>query len=134
MLQPPANSSECEECAECGDRIDLSLLSGFRSPVFVFSLHPDQLDNIQQVIQDIGSVPQLMLFPESQRNRQEEEFIQVRAGDGDEADSAGRELDPPSPKKSRSVQRASSRVSFKQAAASCSSSGQDQELPCITGW
>ena len=95
---------------------------------------PDQLDNIQQVIQGVSSVPQLVLFPESQRNRQKQEFVQVRAGCGDEVTSAGRDIGPPSEKKPRSVQRASSKVNFRQVAVSCSSSGQLQEDPCMMGW
>ena len=115
-------------------RAFLSLLAGFRRAGLILPPDPDQLDNIQQVIQGIGSVPQLMLFLESQRHRQEEELVQVRAGCRDEADSPGREVGPPSEKKSRNVQRASSKVNFRQVAVSCSSSAQLQEAPCMMGW
>ena len=111
-----------------------SLPGGFCRPVFVFPADPDQLRDVQQVVQGIGAVPELMLPPEARRHREEEELVQIRAGDGDVVGAAGRESGPPSAKKPVSVQRASSRVSFRQAAASWARSGQDQELPCITGW
>ena len=105
----------------------------FRCPDFIFPPDPDQLGDVQQVVQGIGAVPELMLPPEAEGDREKEELVQVRAGGGDEIGAAGREVGPPSPKKPDSVQRASSRVSFKQAAVSCSSSGQDQDAPCMTG-
>ena len=106
----------------------------FRRPPLVFCHDLQQLHRIQQVVQGIGAVPELMLPPEAEGDREKEELVQVRAGGGDEIGAAGREVGPPSPKKPDSVQRASSRVSFRQEAVSCSSSGQDQEAPCITGW
>ena len=115
-------------------RAFLSLLAGFRRAGLILPPDPDQLDNIQQVIQGIGSVPQLVLFPESQGDRQEEELVQVRAGCWDEVTSAGRDIGPPSPKKPRRVQRASSKVNFRQVAVSCSNSAQLQEAPCMMGW
>ena len=106
----------------------------FRCPDFIFPPDPDQLGDVQQVVQGIGAVPELMLFPETEGDREKEELVQVRCCYGDEIGAAGREVGPPSPKKPDSVQRTSSRVSFRQVAVSCSSSGQDQEAPCITGW
>ena len=114
-------------------RAFLSLLADFRRAGLILPPDPDQLDNIQQVVQGVGPVPEFMLFPESQRDRQKQELVQVRAGDGDEVTSAGREVGPPSEKKPRSVQRASSKVNFRQVAVSCSSSAQLQEDPCMTG-
>ena len=107
---------------------------GFHCPNLILMPDPDQLDSVQQIVQGIGAVPEFVLFPHPGSDRQKQEFIQVRAGGGDELGAAGREADPPSPKKPDSVQRASSRVSFRQEAVSCSSSGQDQDAPCITGW
>ena len=46
-----------------------SLPDGFRRPVFVFPPDPDQLRDVQQVIQGIGSVPEFMLFPEAGGHR-----------------------------------------------------------------
>ena len=106
----------------------------FHRPIFILPFHPDQFNNIQQVVQGIGSVPKFMLFPESHGDRQKRELIQVRAGCWDEVTSAGRELDPTSEKKPCSVQMASSKVNFRQVAVSCSSSAQLQEDPCIMGW
>ena len=111
----------------------LSLLADFRRAGLILPPDPDQFHHIQQVVQGVGSVPEFVLFPESQRDRQEKELIQVRAGDGDEVASAGRDVGPPSEKKPRSVQRASSKVNFRQVAVSCSRSGHDQEDPCMTG-
>ena len=65
-----------------------------------------------------------MLVPEAQGDRQEQEFIQVRAFRGQESGVPGREAEPPAGKKSFSVQNTSSIVSFRQTAVSCSSSGQ----------
>ena len=109
-------------------------LMRFRGPNLILMPDLDQFDDIQQVVQSISAVPEFMLAPEAEGYREKHKLVQVRAGGGDEVGAAGREADPPSPKKPESVQRASSRVSFRQEAVSCSSSGQDQELPCITGW
>ena len=106
---------------------------GFGRPVFIFPPDPDQLHDVQQVIQGIGPVPELMLLPEPQGYREEQKFVQVRACCGAVFGAADREADPPSPKKPERVQMASSMVSFRQVAVSCSSSGQAQEEPCITG-
>ena len=36
---------------------------GFHGPGLIFIPGPDQLDDVQQVVQDIRPVPELMLFP-----------------------------------------------------------------------
>ena len=36
----------------------------FRGPDLILMPDPDQLHDIQQVVQGIGAVPELMLFPE----------------------------------------------------------------------
>ena len=74
-----------------------------------------------------------MLFPEAQGYREKQELIYIRAFCGAVFGAADREDDPPSPKKPDNVQMASSMVSFRQVAVSCSSSGHAQEEPCITG-
>ena len=96
---------------------------GFGRPIFVFPPHLDQLRNIQQIIQGIGPVPELMLFPHPDRYREEEEFVDVRALGRDVVASAGGESDPPSPKKPSSAQVIPSRTSFMQETVSCFSSG-----------
>ena len=85
---------------------------GFRRPVLILPSDPDQLGDIQQIIQGVGAVPELMLLPEAQGDREEEKLIQVRAGGGVESDAAGREVDPPSPKKPVSVQSGTEGRSF----------------------
>ena len=106
----------------------------FRGPNLILMPDTDQFHDVQQIVQGIGAVPEFMLAPEAEGDREKEKLVQVRGGCGDEVGAAGREADPPSPKKPDSVQRVSSRVSFRQEAVSCSSSGQDQDAPCITGW
>ena len=93
------------------------------SPGFVFLSHPDQLRDIQQVIQGIGPVPELMLAPIPRCHRQEQELVNVRAGYGDEG--AGALPDPgcPPPKKPERLQAIPSRSSFMQEGVSYSSSG-----------
>ncbi len=106
----------------------------FHGPVFIFPLHPDQFDDIQEVIQGVGAIPELMLFPEPGGYRCKEELVHIRAGYGDVAGASGGGLKSPPPKKPDRLQEIPSIVSRRQAAGSCSSSGQDQEDPCMTGW
>ena len=100
----------------------------------IFPPHLNHLHDIQQIIQGIGAVPELMLTPEPRGDRDEEEFIDVRAGYGAEAGAAGPEVGPPSPKKPVSVQTTVSMVNFRQVTVSYSSSGQAHSEPVITGW
>ena len=95
----------------------------FCSPDFIFPADPDQFRNIQQVIQGIGSVPQLMLLPHPGRYRQEKELINIRAGYGAVSAGAAFSLDPPPPKKPDRLQEIPSNSSFIQEDVSCSSSG-----------
>ena len=92
-------------------------------PGFVFPFHPDQFRNIQQVVQGIGPVPELMLFPVSLRHRQEQEFVNVRAGQGDVAAGALSGPDCPPPKKPDRLQAIPSSRSFMQVGVSCRISG-----------
>ena len=92
-------------------------------PVFVFPSHPDQLHIIQQVVQGIGPVPELVLFPQAFRHREEQELIYVRAGQGDVAAEACGDADRPSLKKPDKLQLIPSSSSFMQEGVSCSSSG-----------
>ena len=104
------------------------------SPGFVFPSHPDQLGNVQQVVQGIGAVPELVLLPQSLRHRQEQELIDVRAGQGQVAAGAASAFDPPAPKKPERLQLIPSSSSFMQEGVSCSSSGYPHSGPVITGW
>ena len=96
---------------------------GFGRPSFIFPLHPDQLRDIQQVVQRIGSVPKFMLFPHPGAYRQEQKLIHIRAFSDQEPGITGREAEPPSPKKPSSVQTISSIVSFRQIPGSYCRSG-----------
>ena len=96
---------------------------GFHGPGFIFPSDFRQFRDIQQVVHGVGPVPELMLFPVSQRHRQKQELIDVRAAYGDIVASAGGAVDPPSPKKPSSAQVISSRTSFMQLTVSCFSSG-----------
>jgi hypothetical protein len=44
--------------------------------------HPDQLHDIQQVVQGKSSVPELVLFPQAFRHRKKQEPVDVRARQG----------------------------------------------------
>ena len=105
----------------------------FISPVFVLPADADQLHGVEEIVQGIGPVPQLVLPPEAGGDGQEEKFVQVRALGGQEFASAVREAEPPSPKKPSSVQRTSSRVSWRQVTGSWESSGQDHSPRVMTG-
>ena len=95
----------------------------FSGPDFIFPFYADQFRNIQQVIQRIGAVPEFMLLPHPGGYRQEEEFIDVRAGQGDVSAVAVSVPDPPSPKKPARLQAMPSISSLMQDRVSCSSSG-----------
>ena len=90
---------------------------------FIFPSYPDQLRNIQQVIQGIGAVPKLMLFPVAGGHRQKQELVDVRAGQGDIGASPLPDPDCPPPKKPDRLQAMPSSSSFMQEGVSCSSSG-----------
>ena len=104
------------------------------SPGFVFPSHPDQLDNIQQIIQGIGPVPELMLLPHPGGHGQEEKLVDVRAAYGAVEGAAGGEVRPLPPKKPERLQEIPSSRSFRQEGVSCSSSGYPHSGPVITGW
>ena len=108
-------------------------MGGFGRPFFVFPLHPDQFHNIQQVIQGIGSVPELMLFPVAGSHGQEKKLVDVRAGYGAVSAGAASGLDRPPPKKPDRLQAIPSSSSFIQVGVSCSSSGYPHSLPVMTG-
>ncbi len=90
---------------------------------FVFPSHPDQLRNIQQVVQGIGPVPELMLFPVAGGYRQVQELVDVRAGQGDEGAGVLPAPGCPAPKKPDRLQAIPSSSSFMQEGVSCSNSG-----------
>ena len=106
----------------------------FHGPVFVFPPDADQFHDIQQIVQGIGAVPEFMLPPEAGGHRREQKIINVQTGYGEEAGGPGGGFKPPPPKKPDRLQAMLSTVSFRQETVSCSSSGQDQADPCITGW
>ena len=112
----------------------LSIHACYLHPVFIFPADSDQLDDIEQIIQGIGAIPEFVLMPQVFRHRPEEELVDVLRAGGREFSPAAHEGEPPPPKKPESVQEISSITSFRQVAVSCSSSGQAQEEPCITGW
>jgi len=107
---------------------------GFGRPFLVLPPDPDQLRNIQQVIQGIGSVPELVLLPEPGGHRQEQEFVDVRAGYRDIGAVVLPGPDCPAPKKPDRLQEIPSSRSFMQEGVSCSSSGYPHSDPVITGW
>ena len=90
---------------------------------FVFPSHPDHFRDIQQVVQGIGPVPELMLFPVAGGHGQEQELIDVRAGYGAVSAGAVSPFDCPPPKKPDRLQAMPSSRSFMQVGVSCSSSG-----------
>ena len=105
------------------NKIILSCADCICSPRFVFSLHPDQLHDIQQIVQGIGPVPEFMLPPEPGGYRQEKKLIHIRAGYGAVSAGAVTTLDCPPPKKPDRLQAIPSSRSFMQVGVSCSSSG-----------
>ena len=106
---------------------------GFHSPGLVFIPHPDQFYNIQQIVQGIGSVPELMLFPVASGHGHEEKLIDIRAAYGAVSDWPDSGLDRPPPKKPDRLQAMPSSRSFMQVGVSCSSSGYPHSLPVMTG-
>ena len=106
---------------------------GISRPFFISPAYPDQLRDIQQVIQGIGAVPEFVLAPVSLRHGQEQELIDIRAGQGDVSAVPFFSLNPPSPKKPERLQAMPSISSFMQEAVSCCSSGYPHSGPVITG-
>ena len=85
--------------------------------------HPDQFRDVQQVVQGIGAVPELMLFPVAGGYRQEQELVDVRAGQGDIGAGVLPAPGCPAPKKPDKLQEIPSSRSFIQDGVSYSSSG-----------
>ena len=106
----------------------------FSRPVFVFRPDADELRDVEEVAEGVGAVPEFVLTPEAVGDREEEKFVKVRGLEAYEAGRSAGEADPAAGKKSESVQAMPSSVSFRQAAASCSSSGQPHSGPVMTGW
>ena len=95
---------------------------GVQRPGFIFSPHPDELHGVEEIVEGVGSVPELVLPPQAGGDRQEGKLIHVRAVCDQESGVPGRESEAPAPKKPSSVQSTSSIVSFRQVATSCSNS------------
>ena len=88
----------------------------------------------EEVAEGVGAIPEFMLLPEAVGDGEEEKFVEVRGLKAYEAGRSAGEADPAAGKKSERVQAMPSSVSFRHAAASCSSSGQPHSGPVMTGW
>ena len=106
---------------------------GLHSPGLILITHPDLLHDIQQIVQGIGSVPELMLLPHPGGHGQKQKLVNVRAGQGAVSAGAVSALDCPPPKKPDRLQAMPSSRSFMQVGVSCSSSGYPHSLPVMTG-
>ena len=134
MQSKPRHIPVCrDKCWQGISEDKVSFPGSFGCPGVVFHPYPDQLRDIQQVVQGIGAVPQLMLAPEALRHRQEQELVNVRAGQGEISGLPCSVPDPPSPKKPERLQATPSSSSFMQEGVSCSSSGYPHSPPVITG-
>ena len=115
-------------------KIYLSPPGGCGRPFLILPPDPDQLDNVQQVIQGIGAIPKLMLPPHPGGHRQEKELVNVRAGQGDPGTGVfPSSFDCPAPKKPERLQAIPSSSNFIQEGVSCSSSGYPHSDPVMTG-
>ena len=109
------------------------MINCFPRPIFIFRPDADELRDVEEIAEGVGSVPEFMLLPEAVGDGKEEEFIEVRGLKAYEAGRSAGEADPAAGKKSERVQAMPSNVSFRHAAASCSSSGQPHSGPVMTG-
>ena len=76
--------------SETLDAGDFSCLPhGFHIEAFIFLLDLQYFQDIQQIIQGIGPVPELMLLPETGGNRKKQDFIHIHASCRDEAGDPG---------------------------------------------
>ena len=110
------------------------MINCFPRPIFIFRPDADELRDVKEIAEGVGAVPELMLLPEAVGDREKEELIQIGGLKAYEAGRSAGEADPAAGKKSESVQAMPSSVSFRHAAASCSSSGQPHSGPVMTGW
>ena len=99
----------------------------FRRPPLILRRDLQQLHRVQQVVQRIGTVPELMLPPEAGGHREEGQLVDVRRFGRKKGRRAAQEGRPPSEKKSCSVQASTSWVRRKQVMVSNSSSGRPQQ-------
>ena len=109
------------------------MINCFPRPIFIFRPDADELGDVEEVAEGVGAIPEFMLLPEAVGDGEEEKFVEVRGLKAYEAGRSAGEADPAAGKKSESVQAMLSSVSFRHAAASCSSSGQPHSGPVITG-
>ena len=67
----------------------LYLPHGFHIEAFIFLPDLQYFQDIQQIIQGIGPVPELVLLPETGGNRKEQDLIHIHASCRDEAGVPG---------------------------------------------
>ena len=82
----------------------------FGSPEFIFPSDPNQLNDIEQIIQRVGTVPELVLAPEAGGHGKEGQLVEVRGLGGEKGGRRAQEGCPPAGKKSSSVQARTSWV------------------------
>ena len=93
-------------------------------PGLIGSLDADQFDDVEEIVEGVGAVPELVLLPEAGGHGEEEELVDVRAGSRGVVQSAGCSgVDPPAPKKSERVQESPSMRRRMAVGVSCSRSG-----------
>ena len=102
-------------------------------PALVFPGDLEQLRRVQEIVQGIGSVPQLVLAPEAGRHGKEQKFIQVRRFRRKKGQSQGRQAGPFSGKKPARAKFITSWVSRRHGTVSYSSSGRAQQSSEKTG-
>ena len=108
-------------------------LGCFHGPGVVFGADLDQLDRVKEVVEGIGAVPELVLPPEAEGDREEEKRIQVRGLRRQEAGLPGGEAGPLSAKKPSRLQTISRTARVKAETVSYSSSDQLHSPICMTG-
>ena len=99
----------------------------FRRPPLILRRDLEQLHRVQQIVQGIGTVPELMLPPKTGGHREESQLVDIRRFGRKKGRRAAQEGRPPSGKKSCSVQASTSWVRRKQVMVSNSSSGRPQQ-------
>ena len=83
---------------------------GFFYSALIFPGDLDQLEDIQQIVQGVGAIPELMLAPEACGYRQKSQLIDVRGFRRNPGSGGAQEAEPLSGKKPSSVQERTSMV------------------------
>ena len=111
----------------------LCLSHGFHTEALVLPSDLEDFEDVQQIRQSVGPVPQFVLLPEAGGDGGEKELIHVYASCRNVAGGSGGKGKTLSGKKLSRLKRISSQQRRRQVTVSCSKAGMPKEERIMTG-